>query len=153
LRRGDLFEGQGSYGNGAAMRVAPLGGYFADNLDLVVEHARRSAEVTHAHPEGIAGAIAVALAAAWSWRIGQGYPGAQSLSALVLAMVPESEVRSRLARAAALDPETPAPVVAAKLGNGTAISAQDTAPFTIWCAGRFLEDYPAALWNTASGYG
>jgi ADP-ribosylglycohydrolase len=58
-----------------------------------------------------------------------------------------------LARAAALDPATPAPVAAAKLGNGTAISAQDTAPFAIWCAGCFVEDYPAALWNTASGYG
>src|SRR5262245_32482108 len=67
-----LFAGQGSYGNGAAMRVAPLGAYFADDLDLAVAQARRSAEVTHAHPEAIAGAIAVAAAAAWAWRVGQG---------------------------------------------------------------------------------
>src|SRR5258708_18242490 len=37
-----LFEGQGSFGNGAAMRVAPVGGYFADDLKPVVEKARRS---------------------------------------------------------------------------------------------------------------
>ena len=55
------FSGQGSYGNGAAMRVAPLGAFFADDLDLVVKQALKSAEVTHAHSEGIAGAVAVAV--------------------------------------------------------------------------------------------
>lgn len=58
------FDGQGSCGNGAAMRVAPLGAYFADDLETVVEQAKLSAEVTHSHTEGIAGAVAVALAAA-----------------------------------------------------------------------------------------
>src|SRR5260370_21457377 len=38
-----LFGGQGSFGNGSAMRVAPLGAYFADDLDMVVEQAERSA--------------------------------------------------------------------------------------------------------------
>src|SRR5215813_10127996 len=43
------FRGQGSFGNGAAMRVAPLGAFFADQpLGLVCEQARLSAEVTHA---------------------------------------------------------------------------------------------------------
>ena len=51
------------------MRVAPLGAYFADALKTVVEQAQRSAEVTHAHPDGMAGAIAVAVAAAWAWRL------------------------------------------------------------------------------------
>lgn len=43
-----LFGGQGSFGNGSAMRVAPLGAYFADDLDMVVEQAERSAVTTHA---------------------------------------------------------------------------------------------------------
>lgn len=51
------FEGQGSFGNGAAMRVAPVGAFFAEDLPAVVEHAAHSAVVTHAHPEGVAGAI------------------------------------------------------------------------------------------------
>ena len=33
------FAGQGSYGNGGAMRAAPLGAFFGDDLDLVVELA------------------------------------------------------------------------------------------------------------------
>ena len=64
-----MFGEQGSFGNGAAMRVAPIGAYFADDLDAVVEQARRSAVVTHAHPEAVAGAIAAACAAAYAWRL------------------------------------------------------------------------------------
>ena len=63
------FRGMGSFGNGAAMRVAPLGAFFADrSLTVVCDEARRSAEVTHAHAEGIAGGIAVAVAAVLAWR-------------------------------------------------------------------------------------
>ena len=53
------FDGRGSYGNGAAMRVAPLGAYFGSDLDSAADQATRSAAVTHAHPGAIAGAIAV----------------------------------------------------------------------------------------------
>lgn len=50
-----------SYGNGSAMRVSPIGFAF-DDLDVVMEEARKSAEVTHNHPEGVKGAQAVAVA-------------------------------------------------------------------------------------------
>src|SRR5262245_5463369 len=59
-----VFDGEGSCGNGGGMRAAPVGAYFAGDLDALVEHAARSAAPTHAHPEGAAGAVAVALAAA-----------------------------------------------------------------------------------------
>lgn len=48
-----------SFGNGSAMRVSPVGFAF-DSLDKVLEEAKKSAEVTHNHPEGIKGAQAVA---------------------------------------------------------------------------------------------
>lgn len=51
----------GSFGNGSAMRVSPVGWLF-DREDEVLEHAEASAAVTHDHPEGIRGAQAVALA-------------------------------------------------------------------------------------------
>jgi ADP-ribosylglycohydrolase len=51
----------GSYGNGSAMRVSPIGFGCASEAE-VLEEARRSAEVTHNHPEGIKGAQATALA-------------------------------------------------------------------------------------------
>jgi hypothetical protein len=44
---GRLFGGRGSFGNGAPMRVAPVGAYFADDLEAAVEHAGRSAVLTH----------------------------------------------------------------------------------------------------------
>lgn len=50
-----------SWGNGSAMRVSPVGFVFND-LDLVLAQAKRSAEVTHNHPEGIKGAQATAAA-------------------------------------------------------------------------------------------
>lgn len=45
----------GSFGNGSAMRAAPVGWAF-DDLERVLAEAKRSAEVTHSHPEGIRGA-------------------------------------------------------------------------------------------------
>lgn len=50
-----------SWGNGSAMRVGPVGLAFA-TMEETLEAAKRSAEVTHDHPEGIKGAQAVAVA-------------------------------------------------------------------------------------------
>lgn len=50
-----------SYGNGSAMRVGPVGLLFS-SVDMVLTEARKSAEITHNHPRGIAGAQATALA-------------------------------------------------------------------------------------------
>lgn len=49
-----------SWGNGSAMRVSPVGFAF-DDVETVLAEARRSAEVSHNHPEGIKGAQATAL--------------------------------------------------------------------------------------------
>ena len=50
-----------SWGNGSAMRVSPVGFAF-DSVEEVLDEAKKSAEVTHNHPEGIEGAQATALA-------------------------------------------------------------------------------------------
>lgn len=50
-----------SWGNGSAMRVAPVGWAF-DTVEAVLDQAERSAAVTHDHPEGIKGAQATAHA-------------------------------------------------------------------------------------------
>ena len=50
-----------SFGNGSAMRISPVGFAF-QSLDETLEEAKRSAAVTHDHPEGIKGAQAVAAA-------------------------------------------------------------------------------------------
>lgn len=50
-----------SFGNGAGMRVSACG-YFATTLDEALDLARKSAEVSHNHPEGIKGAQSIASA-------------------------------------------------------------------------------------------
>jgi poly(ADP-ribose) glycohydrolase ARH3 len=54
----------GSFGNGAAMRVAPIGLLFCNDFDRVWDEAERSALPTHTHPIGIEGAQLVALSVA-----------------------------------------------------------------------------------------
>jgi ADP-ribosylglycohydrolase len=149
-----LFGSEGSYGNGAAMRVVPLGAYFADDLDTVVEQARLSAEVTHAHPEGIAGAIAVAVAAALAWQGRDTKPRdhTQFLSS-VLPFVPSGLVADGIRQAHELPEESTVKEAARTLGSGDNATAQDTVPFALWCAAQHLDDYTVALWLTASGAG
>ncbi len=50
-----------SWGNGSAMRVSPIAWAF-ETEDKVLQEARKSAKITHNHPEGIKGAEATALA-------------------------------------------------------------------------------------------
>ncbi len=57
----DTMEPYNSWGNGSAMRVSAVGAY-ANSLEEVMELAKKSAEITHNHPEGIKGAQATALA-------------------------------------------------------------------------------------------
>lgn len=64
--------GTDSYGNGAAMRVAPVGFFCFDDLNQVKDSAIQQARITHKHPEALAGAViqaaAVALAAGANLR-------------------------------------------------------------------------------------
>ncbi len=59
-------EPYNSWGNGAAMRVSPIGFAF-ESIEDVLLQARNSAAVTHNHPEGIKGAQAVAIAIYLAW--------------------------------------------------------------------------------------
>jgi ADP-ribosylglycohydrolase len=150
-----LFDGTGSLGNGGAMRVAPVAAYFAQDDDAtIVEQARRSAEVTHAHPEGQAGAIATALATAWAWRHrGQSGPAAaRDFFDYVLAHTPDTLTRDTIDRAATM--QTPDVQTAARrFGSGERVTAPDTVPFCLWVAARHLDSYPESLWETVQVYG
>jgi poly(ADP-ribose) glycohydrolase ARH3 len=59
-----VFAGEGSLGNGAAMRVAPVAVRFFDDSVLLATQAARSARLTHAHPVGVDGAVVQAAAVA-----------------------------------------------------------------------------------------
>jgi ADP-ribosylglycohydrolase len=151
-----VFAG-GSYGNGSAMRIAPLAGYFAeDAYPDIAEQARLSAGPTHAHPEGIAGAIAVALAGAYAWK----HRETRALDAVkrglfdvALANTSRSDVRRGIEPAAALAFDLSIETAASLLGNGRQITCQDTVPFCLWVAAHFLDDYQTALVRTIRGGG
>ncbi len=148
------FGGEGSCGNGGAMRAAPIGAYFADDCQRVVAEAKASAEVTHAHPDGKTGAAAAALAAAWMAREAQpatkvGY----ALIEFVLQYLPQTETYYRLKRALDVPLNLPPLRAALILGNGSRVIASDTIPFCLWCAARHADNYTEALWTTASGLG
>ncbi|MGB3437427.1 MAG: ADP-ribosylglycohydrolase family protein [Actinophytocola sp.] len=133
------FGGTGSWGNGAAMRIAPLGAWFAGDPARAAAEAAVAAAVTHTHPEGVAGAVAVAVAAAVA---------PENLFAEVLRHTPPGEVRSGIEKAATLagTPED----AAAQLGTGGRVSAPDTVPLALWVVARHPADYEEAVWEVAA---
>ncbi len=166
-----VFRG-GSFGNGSAMRIAPLAAYLAeDGYEKVAEQAALASAVTHAHPEGIAGGIAVAVAGAYAW-LNRSRRGAEEVKRglfdAVLAHTQAGEVRQGIERAAeftfdlAVEPtvrlldhgmqtvpfDLSVEKVVRELGNGSRISCQDTVPFCLWMAARYLDDYQSAIVQT-----
>ena len=145
----------GSMGNGAAMRVAPLGAWFADDLEGVAKEAMKSSRVTHWHEEGIAGGIAVAIATAVAWKTRE-LPAAEVREIIakeVRHYTPEGETANGIELALALDPEALPYLAGRRLGNGSLVTAPDTVPYVIWCALRSLDDYAEALIATVEGGG
>ena len=147
----ELFDGSGSFGNGAAMRVAPLGAWWAGDPRAAAEQAAVTARVTHTHPEAVDGAMAVAVAASLvagdtAWAPGPLLDG-------VVARLPAGRMREAV-RGARLLLVASDPVGAARaLGNGSRVSALDTVPFTLWAAARHGKGFASAMWATVAAGG
>jgi ADP-ribosylglycohydrolase len=140
------FDGQGSMGNGAAMRVAPLGAFHAGDHRGAALQAMASAQVTHAHPEAVLGAVAVAVAAAEAGRARSAAerPGPHEVLDVVLDHLVDSRVQAGIVRARQLLGVSVAQA-AHELGNGSRTLAQDTVPFALWVAASRLGDYPGSV--------
>lgn len=141
----EMFGGQGSYGNGGAMRVAPLGAWFADDPTWAAQEAALSAQVTHTHPEGVAGAVAVAVAAALAASPTPPGSAVEFLDA-VLRHTPPGQVHQGVRAALDLVGHPGERHVAAVLGTGREVSAQDTVPLALWIAARHLGSFEEAVW-------
>lgn len=139
-----LFGGSGSFGNGAAMRAPVLGAFLSADLDDVVEQATLSAQVTHSHEEGIAGAVAVACASALKSRAPD--ISAADLLSQVARLTPKGQVRSGLEQSLEFDAQE-VDAAAARLGNGERISAADTVPFCVWWAAHAPDSFEEAMWT------
>jgi len=144
-----LFDG-GSYGNGAAMRAGPIGGYFWGDPERAAQEAQRSAVVTHSHLEGQAGAIAVAAAAAMA-------PFKLAISSIdflsqIVDHLPPTRTREKIEEARRIGPDEHGRAVGT-LGTGNEVAAFDTVPFCLWVAANHGFDFEAAMWTTVAGGG
>jgi ADP-ribosylglycohydrolase len=150
-----LFDGKGSWGNGSAMRVAPLGAFFVDELKKVCQEAEKAAVVTHTNDEAIVGAQAVALAAAFAHQFRENgvLPARAEFIDAILPYLAPSETTSKIERARDLSKEISTQNAAEILGNGIRISCPDTVPFCLFAAGEYLDNYEEALWQTVSALG
>ena len=129
----------GSYGNGAAMRVAPVGLLFRDNLVRLWEQARLSALPTHLHPLGIEGAQLLALAVALCTRM-TNFDRAAFFAELIGACE-SSQYRVKLEAAArARTPEDLA-------GLGNRIEAEHSVPTAIASFSITPESFEATIGN------
>ena len=149
------FDGMGSMGNGGAMRAAPIGAYFADDMDKVLYYARASAEVTHAHIEGIVGAMAAAVASTLLLNKKLGlYSGEGDVFLRDIAdKLPESDTKYKILSAIPIKKHSSIDFVVSVLGNGMMLTAQDTVPFCLWCAAYYYASVEEALWIAVSALG
>jgi poly(ADP-ribose) glycohydrolase ARH3 len=134
----NVFPG-GSRGNGAAMRVAPVGLVFRDYFDRVWDQARASSLPTHVHPLGIEGAQVLALAVAIASRL-ETFDRAAFFAELISRCV-TNEFKQKLAvGAAAMTFDE-----AVALGNG--IEASESVPTAIACFAIAPSSFETAVAN------
>lgn len=139
-----LFGGVGSYGNGAAMRVAPVGLFFCTSDDLY-DHARRSAQVTHSHPVGVDGAAVQALAVAqavtrnptedFRW---------ESFVERLVAFSRTREIRNKMEQVRQLVAAGSGSAQAA-LEIGRSVAVQESMPFAVYAFVRHPSSYEGCL--------
>jgi poly(ADP-ribose) glycohydrolase ARH3 len=126
-----LYRG-GSFGNGSAMRVAPVGLLYSRNLDKLREIAYRSSSITHSHELGREGAAIQACAVALALNT----PADEDIDRAVFLSSLQNFIRDRLykekiAQMRELLDEQDKEKVVAVLGNG--IEAPRSVPTAIYC--------------------
>lgn len=143
-----LYHG-GSFGNGSAMRAAPIGVFYRDDLETLREVACGSSQITHAHPLGKEGAALQAYAIAWATALepSSGFDRPEFLSRLVN-FTSEKAYRDKLNKIGSLmvrpDPEK----VVLELGNG--IEAFNSVPTAICCFLSQPDSFEGAVFGAIS---
>jgi ADP-ribosylglycohydrolase len=137
-----------SAGNGAAMRSAIIGVYFADDPSRRDEFARASSEITHSDPRAILGARAVADAAAWMCNDAtrSGDPCALLIS--LAELDPDSRwTELVLQMRAAFERQCSVQEFSGQIGCRDGVSGYvfQTVPVAIYSALRHRDDFESAL--------
>lgn len=131
-----LFNGEGSFGNGAAMRITPVALYFYDS-DNNYKYAEKSAIVTHAHRLGIEGA---ALLAKLISIVVEKSPNKKDIKEekttildTLFEITKTSEYKDKLTKVKSLlQKEKSLDVAADVLGSGEKVTALDSVPFVVF---------------------
>jgi poly(ADP-ribose) glycohydrolase ARH3 len=139
-----LFGGAGSYGNGAAMRVAPVGVFYHDDPERLRAVAYGQSQITHAHELGKEGAAVQAYAVALAINAD---PSSELDSHAFLKRLKDftsNEVYKRkLERVWKLLGETNKLRIIRELGNG--IEAYNSVPTAIYCFLRNPESFEESV--------
>ncbi len=148
----NAFDGQGSMGNGAAMRVCPIGAYYFNDFQKVRELAIKSAEITHANNEAITGAISIAIGTALTTKMKFHNHILTPIEFIdkILNELPDSDTKYQIAKAKNIPYHYHIETIKGMLGNGINMTSQDTVPFSIWCAAYNLNNFEEALWKAVS---
>ncbi|MFD1604450.1 ADP-ribosylglycohydrolase family protein [Flavobacterium artemisiae] len=146
------FEGQGSMGNGAAMRVCPIGAFHFDNFQKVKELAIKSAEITHSNIEAITGAVAVAIGTALTaqMKFDKKMLTPADFIDKILNELPDSDTKAKISKSKSVPYNYNIETVKSILGNGINMTAQDTVPFALWCTSYNLQNFEEGLWKAVS---
>lgn len=126
-----LFGGEGSLGNGAAMRIVPAGLFFHNSADLY-EKACLSASVTHAHPVGMDGAAVQAKAISLAVKLEpkESFPSTEFIDTLIeFAKTPEIKEKMQLVKRLILE-NTPPSHATEQLGQ--TVSVHESMPFALF---------------------
>lgn len=139
-----LFGGSGSFGNGSAMRVVPVGLVFHDSPDFY-EMARVSAVVTHAHPLGIDGAAvqSKAIALAVQHDPEDTFPSDAFVQDL-LSFARTPQMRDRMREVGDLIPSRVDPPVAAQR-LGRTVAVHESLPFALYSFLRYPKSFEECL--------
>lgn len=139
-----LFGGQGSLGNGAAMRIVPVGILFHGRDDLL-HKARQSAEVTHVHPMGMDGAAIQAMAISMAVDLDpvEAFPWHEFIDRLILASQTK-EIRTKIKLVKDLLSNQSSPGEAArKIGRSVAV--HESIPFAVFSFLRHPKSFESCL--------
>jgi poly(ADP-ribose) glycohydrolase ARH3 len=139
-----LFGGQGSFGNGAAMRIAPLALFFHNASDLY-EQVHASAAVTHAHPIGVDGAAVLARAIAQAMTLSPQNPFPfEPFCQSLIDFARTAEVRDRIKLVKTLIAgQVPPSDAAQRLGQGVAV--HESMPFALYAFLSYPQSFEACL--------
>lgn len=138
---------EGSYGNGTAMRAAPIGVYFRNDLTQLIEVATIDAKITHNSDEAVAGSIAIAMTAALACQ-----NDTDRLLDRLCEVLPDSKVKEMINSLSSLIDSPRIKTAQALRVIGTRADVRMTVPAALYCYLKFNNYHVAIECAIRGGY-